>query len=68
MQLCSWEPLKVSHHSTKSVGHFGSGDIMVLFCHVISQKHLLDFMSRSPLRKITILQRLVAIANSVVEL
>ena len=43
-----------SHHSTKfgSYRHFGSGDIVVLVCQVISEDHVIegscDFMSRSP--------------------
>ena len=44
----------VSHHPTKFHGHrhCGSGDKMVLVCHVISQDHVIkgsfDFMGGRP--------------------
>ena len=56
------------------IGHrnCGSGDIMVLACHVISQddltKQSYDFMGRSPSKEVNILQNLVAIATLVVEI
>ena len=49
------EPLKVSHHPALFRGHrhCGSGDIMVLDCHVILQDHKnkgsSDFKDKSPL-------------------
>ena len=45
-----------SYHPAKFGGHWhcGSGDIMVLACHVVSQGHLIkgsyDLMGRSPSR------------------
>ena len=53
-ELYGWEPLKVSHHSPEIGGqcHCGSGNIIVLVCHVISQDQMIigpcDFMNRSP--------------------
>lgn len=50
------ELLKVSYTCAKFVGHMlsGSGDIMVLHCHVISKDHVIkgscNFMSKSPLK------------------
>ena len=58
-----------SHHSTKfgSYRHFGSGDIVILVCQVISEDHVIegscDFMSRSPSTKFTILPSLVDIKH-----
>ena len=49
-----WEPLMASQHPPKfgSSGHCGSGDIIVLICHVILQdqvtKGLDKFMGRNP--------------------
>ena len=59
----------VSHQPAKFGGHrhCGSGDIMVLVCHVISQHHVIkrsyDFMGRNPSKLLTILQRLLAAAT-----
>ena len=56
------------------IGHrnCGSGDIMVLACHVISQddvtKQSYDFMGRSLSKQVNTLQNLVAIATLVLEL
>ena len=47
--------MKVSRHSARFGGHrhCGSGDRLVLVCHVISENHVIkgscDFKSRSPL-------------------
>ena len=52
--------------------HCGSGDIMVLVYHVISQDHVItgpcDFMGRSPWRQVSILQSLVGPDFLIVEL
>ena len=41
MQLFGWEPFLVSHHPAKFGGYAsGSGDIMVLISHVISQNYI----------------------------
>ena len=67
-------PLKRSHHITKFDGHrhCGSGDIVVLVCHIISQDYVIkwscDFMDESPLKPVIILRSSVAIATLVVEL
>ena len=51
--------LKVSHHPATFCGrrHCGSGDIMVLVCHVISPNHLIvcsfDVMSKSQSLKVS---------------
>ena len=50
-----WEPLMVSYHPAKFGGnrHFGSEDVMVSICHVISQDHVIqascDFIGGEPL-------------------
>ena len=43
MRLYEQEPFMESHHPAKCGNrrHWGSGDIMVLVCHVISQGHLI---------------------------
>ena len=50
----------------------GSGDIMLLVSHVISQDHRIkascNFMGKSPSRKVIILPNLVAIGNVVGEI
>ena len=67
-------PMKASYHSAKFGGHqhCGSGDIVVLVCHVILQDHMIngscDFMSRSPSREVTILPSLGAIGTLIVEI
>ena len=66
--------MKVSYHPANFGGHrqCGSGDIMVLVCHVISQDHLIngsyDFVGRSTSKQVTTLQNLAAIVTLVVEL
>ena len=66
--------MKVSYHPANFGGHrqCGSGDIMVLVCHVISQDHLIngssDFVRRSTSKQVTTLQNLVAIVTLAVEL
>ena len=68
------EPLKVIHHRIKFSSHrnCSSGDMMVLFYHLISKDHMIkrscDFMGKTSSRQVTILQSLVAIATLVVEL
>ena len=58
-----WEPLKLSYHSAKFYSHrdCGSGDLMVLVCHMISLNHGIkescDFMGRSSSRRVIILQK-----------
>ena len=51
---------------------FGSEDIKILGCYMISQDYLIkgscDFMDRSPLRWINILSSLVTICTVVVKL
>ena len=50
----------------------GSGDVMVLACHVMLQDHLIrgscDFMGSNPSRRSTILPSLVVIATLLVTL
>ena len=64
--------MKISYHHAKfgSDKHCGSGDIMILVCHVISHKQVIkgscNFISRSPSRYVTILLCLVAIGTVVV--
>ena len=43
MWLYRQEPIKVSHHLTKFGSHryCGSGDLMILVCHVIFQDHVI---------------------------
>ena len=59
--LYGYKPLKVCHHPTTFGGHrqYGSGDVMVLVCHVISQENVMkrsyDFIGRTPSRQVTIL-------------
>ena len=52
--------------------HCGSGDMMVLVCHVILQDHVVkgycDFMARSPLKASHHLARLVAVGFATVEI
>ena len=68
------EPLIESHTSAKlgSERHLGSGDIMVLVCHVISQNHVAKGVSNitdmSPYMFVTILPSLVVIGTVVVEI
>ena len=81
------ELFKVSHHPVQfgrhkhcgsikirlvKVRHPGSGDIMVLVCHVILQWRVMegscDFMRRSSSKEVTILSDLVAIGTLVVEI
>ena len=42
MRVYRQEPIKVSYHLAKFGGHWhsGSGDIIILVCHVISQDHV----------------------------
>ena len=44
MQLCRWKPFMVSHHPLKfgHHRHCGSGDIMVLVCHVTLQDRVTE--------------------------
>ena len=64
----------VSHHSAELGGQrqFGSGDIMVLVCHVILQdnvtKESCNFMDESPLRSVTILLSLIWIGTVVLKI
>ena len=61
------EPLKVGHHPAK----FGSKDIMVLVCHVISQDYVTKGSSNwvgVPLRQVAILLSLVVIGSLVLEI
>ena len=65
--------VKASHHPA-TFGNYrycGSGDIMVLVSHVISQEHMnkvwSNVMSKSPLWQDTSLPKLVAIDTMVVE-
>ena len=50
----------------------GSGNIMALACHVISQdygiKHSYDFMAKNPSTKVTILPNFVATETMVIEI
>ena len=56
----------VSHQPDKFAGHrhCGSGDIMILVCHVILQDHLIkgscDSTPRRPSRQVTIFPSFVA--------
>ena len=47
MKLHCWEPLMMNHHATKIGGHrhCGSGDIMILVCHMILQDHVIKCCS-----------------------
>ena len=47
MKLHCWEPLMINHHATKIGGHrhCGSGDIMILVCHMILQDHVIKCCS-----------------------
>ena len=66
--------LQLSHHPTTFHGHkrCGSGEVMVLACHVISQDHIIrrscDFIASNLSRWATILPGLVVIATLVVKL
>ena len=66
--LYGFEPLKLRPRHR----HCGSGDMMVLVCHVILQVHVMkrscDFIGRRPWRYVTILQSLAAIALRIVKL
>ena len=61
------------HHRNQSLSQkqSGSGDIMVLDSHLISQDQVIigsyDFMCKNSLKKVTILASLVVIATLVVE-
>ena len=61
MWLYYWEPLKVIQHPTKygHHSHFGSGDLIVLVCHLILEDHVIkdscDFISRGQSSLVTIL-------------
>ena len=54
MRLYGQESFRISYHPTKFPGnnHSGSGDILALACHVISQDHAIrgsfDFIGSSP--------------------
>ena len=67
------EAAQVSPHPAKFCGHrhCGSGDIMVLFCHVVLQEHVTkgpsSNMARSPSKLVTILPSLVAICTESVD-
>ena len=60
------QPFMVSHQPDKFGGHrhCGSGDIMILVCHVILQGHMIkescDSTLRRPSRQVTILPSFVA--------
>ena len=65
----------VSYHPAKFGGHHkncGSGDMMFLICHVISQGNLTqgpcDFTGWSPLRKVPSLPSLAGVGTAVVEM
>ena len=68
------EPIKVSCHLAKFGGyrHCGSGDKMMLVCHVTLQDQVItgsrDFMGRSSSRYVIILSSLVAIETLIVEI
>ena len=65
--------LKVSQHPSKfgGYGHYGTGDIIVLVCHVISRDYIIkrscDFKGRNLSKYVTILPSLVAIDTLVSE-
>ena len=67
-------PLKICHHPAKFDGHrtCGSGDIVVLVYHMISQDQVIkgscDFMGGSRSWYVTILSRFVAVGFVVVEI
>ena len=73
-RLTVLEPFKISHHPTKFHGHrhCGSGDVMALSYHVMSQDHVIrescDFMGSNSSRWAIILLSLVVIATLVVKL
>ena len=62
----SLNPTKFDDHK-----HFGRGDLIILVCCMILKDHVIKrlcyFMSRSPLRQVTILQSLVAITTLIVK-
>ena len=66
--------VKVSHHLHKFCGHryCGSGEIMVLVCHVILEEHVIkgwsNIMGRGKSRQVTSLPSLVAIGTVVVKI
>ena len=68
--LYGLEPLKKSQHPTKFGGHrdCGSGEIMVLVCHMISQDHMIKVHVILWVKHVTILQSLVDMATRVVKL
>ena len=72
MLLYELESFMVNHHSAKFGGHgyYGSGDMMVLFCHVNLgddlTKDLGNFMGKNLTRWVTILPSLVARGTVVV--
>ena len=74
MWLYGQKLLKVSHHPATFLGHkhCGSGDIMVLVCHVISQdrmtKRWSNIMGESTSWKVTSLPCLVVISIVVVKI
>ena len=67
MLLFGQEPIKASYHPPNfgDHSHCGSGTIIILVCHVISQNHVIkgssEFLGRSPSRKVTTLPSLMAI-------
>ena len=65
--MVSLTPVNFDGHS-----HGGSGDIMFLICHKISQDHRTkkhpNIMSMSPLRLVTLLLSLTAMDTEVVEM
>ena len=65
--MTSLQPGKIGGHK-----HRGSGDIMVLSCHVILEDHVMigpyDFLGKKPSSWITILPSWVAIDTVVAEI
>ena len=65
--MVSYTPVNFDGHS-----HGGSGDIMFLICHKISQDHGTkkhpNIMGMSPLRLVTLLLSLMAMDTVVVEM
>ena len=73
-RLYEWELTRVSYHPAKfgDYRQSGSGDIMILACHVTMQdqviRGLYDLMVRSPSRYVIILPSWVAIGIVMVEI
>ena len=66
--------IKFIYHPAKVGGHKdrGRGDIIALFCHVISRDYVIkasfDFMGGRPSRQVTIVLSLIVIVIMVVEI